>query len=283
LELRVYYQDKILKAAAVIKDVVDNNNTSLLTQTDTNNTYDLIKDSIVDTQTIQFSDTINDTNTTDLETNITNSTILASQLNATTTTTTQNSFATAAENAQYTFYRLLAYYLPDKPHTDENFVREYTKIITYPSHYETQTCYIYGNATEYNETSLWKCDNPVVVENANFSNGFYEVYYNDSILTYSLDFNDSVYVPELGKTYKYYGVVENINDLSTGDVNTVPMIVVDNYDVVDAFRRMPQDDTEAFEDLKSKVDPYNSKEEVNFALNRFIKNFINDVKKYFEE
>jgi len=275
-DLRVYYQDKVLKIAAVIKAVVDQNAS---TSQNYNDTYELAKNTITTTSNgdIDVNTSVVDANITQIEENITNNTILASQLNSV-NEDTNNSFQQVAQNHGYTFYRLLAYYKQNKPKTEENFVREYTKIIVYPGHYETQTCYLDGNST-----SQWNCDKPIVIkDNSNFTLGTYEVNKNDEVIKYSLDFNDSVYVKDLNKNYNYYGVIQTDMNLTSGITKTEPMILVDSYDVVDAFRRIAgKDHYQDFKELQDTVEEYSSKEEVNFALNRWIKNYINDVKKYF--
>jgi hypothetical protein len=282
-ELRVYYQDKVVKAAAIIKNVIDANASI---NDDVNDTYELVKNSIIsyDTPELDINTSVVDYNAS-LENNITNDTILSSQLNDISNDIIKNSnkeevdkFKEVAENAGYVFYRLLAYY-KDNNQTDENFVREYTKIIVYPSHYETKTCYLYGNVYDTD----WNCDKPKIVENnSNFTLGYYQVNEENSTITYSLDFNDSVYVKDLNKRYSYYGVIKSDTDLNSGKVSTEPMILVDSYDVVDAFRRLPDEDKEKFEELKDKVKD-KSRTEVNYALNRWVKSFINDVKDYFKE
>jgi predicted DNA-binding protein len=59
------------------------------------------------------------------------------------------------------------------------------------------------------------------------------------------------------------------------------MILVDSYDVVDAFKRLPKQDHKTFTDLKNKVKDVNSKKEVNYIINRWIKDFMNDVEDYY--
>jgi len=276
-DLRVYYQDKVLKIAAVIKAVVDQNAS---TSQDYNNTYELAKDSITTTNDdIDVNTSVVNANVNEIEQNITNNTILASQLNSVVNQDTNDSFQKAAENANYTFYRLLAYYKDGKPKTDDNFVREYTKIIVYPSHYETQTCYLYGTST-----NDWNCSGPhiIIEDNSNFTLGHYEVNENNKTIEYSLDFNNSIYISALNKSYNYYGVIKSDNNLSSGVIKTEPMILVDSYDVVDAFRRMPKEDQTGFNKLENLVEDYENRDEVNYALNRWVKNYIKDVEDYFE-
>ena len=277
-ELRVYYQDKILETAAIIKAVVDYN----VSMVEANNTYELAKniitiDSENDTNiTITYNQL--DVNVTEIESNITSikkDTILSSQLNMI-DTNKQDRFQEVAKNAGYVFYRLLAYY------DNGEFIREYTKIITYPSHYETMTCYLKGNSTKD-----WNCndENKTIIEDkSNFSLGYYRVVNGNITTTYSLDFNNSVYVgEEINKNYNYYGVIKTEENISSGKVTTEPMILVDSFDVVDAFRRLPTEDNEAFEELQSRIKKYKTKEEVNYELNRWVKSFMNDVEKYFDE
>ena len=272
--LKVYYQDKVLQLAAVIKAVVDQNVT---TTQDYNDTYELATNTITTTSNgdIDVNTSVVDANITQIEENITNNTILTSQLNSV-NKDINNTFQEVAQNHGYTFYRLLAYYKQNKPKTEENFVREYTKIIVYPGYYETQTCYLDGNST-----SQWNCDNPIVTkDNSNFTLGTYEVNKNDEVIKYSLDFNNSIYVKYLNKNYNYYGVIQTDMNLTSGITKTEPMILVDSYDVVDAFRRIAEKDQD-FKNLQDEVKKYNSKEEVNFAINRWVKNYIDEVSKYF--
>ena len=276
-KIRVYNQDRIVKVASIIKSVVDEN---APINANTNNTYDLAKQSIQTTtngEIEKVNTNVVNYNINQIEKNITTNTILSSQLN--TISLTNDKFQEAAQNAQYTFYRVLAYYKENQPKTDNNFVREYTKIVVYPGHYESKTCYLYGDST--NE---WQCDKPQIVENnSNFTLGHYEVNNGNQLIQYSLDFNSHIFVPNLNKDYRYYGVIKSITDISSGNVSTEPMLLVDSFDVVDAFRRMPEISERTFNELKDIVVEYNSKEEVNYALNRWVKKFINEVNEYFEE
>jgi hypothetical protein len=105
---------------------------------------------------------------------------------------------------------------------------------------------------------------------------------DNKTITYSLDFNNSFYVKDLNKNYNYYGVIKSETDLNSGITKTEPMILVDSYDVVDAFKRLPDEDSNTFEDLKEKVKD-KSRTEVNYELNRWVKNFMSDVDNYFDE
>jgi len=280
--IRIYNQDRVLKVAAIIKAVVDKNAT---TAKDYNNTYELAKDSIVvDNGEVKDVNTSTvDTNKSEinsLEQNISDNTILSSQLNNTENQQQENDeFQKMAENSGYTFYRLLAYYKKDQPHTDENFIREYTKIIVYPGHYETKTCYL-----ERNLTSDWDCNESNVIENqSNFTLGYYEINVNSSnTIKYSLDFNNSLYVSDLNKNYNYYGVIKSKTNSDTGITTTEPMVLVDSYDVVDAFRRMPSEYPEDFKNLQSDVNDSNGRDEANFALNRWIKQYMGNIQNYFD-
>lgn len=270
-ELKVYYQDKLIKAASIIKAVVDDNATI---NNNADNTYDLVKSSIIN-EDLDINTSVVDANISNIEANITNNTILSSQLNSV-DLDKNGTFENIAKKANYVFYRLLAYYNGDK--TDNNFVREYTKIIVYPGHYETKTCYLYGDST-----SEWKCDNPKIIENSsNFVLGNYEITLNNETIDYYLDFNKSLYVSELNKYYNLYGIIKKDTNLTSGNIKAKPMILVDSYDVVDAFRRMPDEDVEDFNELKNIVKNYSSKEEVNYALNRWVKKFINQVNNFFK-
>lgn len=285
-ELRVYYQDKVVKAAAVIKSVIDEN--ASINDNNANDTYELVKNSIsnVDNANLDINTSVVDYNSTSLEDNITNDTILSHQLNDISNKKVENSdqeqkdkFQEMAKNSGYVFYRLLAYYKENKPKTDENFVREYTKIIVYPSHYKTKTCYL-----ENNSTDDWNCDKSKIIENnSNFSSGAYEVNKdNHTIINYSLDFNSSYHVNQLNKNYDYYGVIKSETDSISGKVTTEPMILVNSYDVVDALRRLPKEDNNTFNELKNEVKPYDKKSDINYALNRWIKDFIDNVDSYFD-
>ena len=79
-----------------------------------------------------------------------------------------------------------------------------------------------------------------------------------------------------------YGIIKKDTNLTSGNIKAKPMILVDSYDVVDAFRRMPDEDVEDFNELKNIVKNYSSKEEVNYALNRWVKKFINQVNNFFK-
>ena len=275
-ELRVYYQDKILETAAIIKAVVDYN----VSMVEANNTYELAKNIInIDNGneaniTIDYHNYVVEINETTIENNITsikNDTILSSQLNMI-DTNKKDKFQEVAKNAGSIFYRLLAYY------NNNEFIREYTKIVTYPSHYETMTCYLEGNSTED-----WNCSSPTIIDDkSNFSLGYYKIVDGNITTTYSLDFNNSIYVEDLNKNYNYYGVIKTEENISSGIIATEPMILVDNFDVVDAFRRLPEESKKDFKKLQNIVKGYTRKE-VNYELNRWVKSFMGDVEKYFDE
>ena len=267
-EIKVYYKDKLLKLAALIKAVVDNN-----ASMDANNTYELAVNSIDENYTINTSKVdVDEEELSTLENNISSNTILSSQLNEV-NEYTLNGFENAAKQSNYTFYRLIAYF------DNDNFIREYTKIIVYPSYYETQTCYL-----ENNSTSDWYCSTPKIIkDSSNFVLGHYEVSENDLITTYNLEFNSTVEVEDLHKNYDIFGVSKSENNVTSGIIKTTPIVLVNNYDIVDAFRRLPIfDDGEDFRELQDLVRNL-TKEEVNYELNRWVKTYINKVNEYFDE
>lgn len=288
-ELRVYYQDKIIQAAAIVKSVVDEN---VSVKTNVDNTYDLIKNSIsnIDNVDIKIDTTkvinLDKNKLSSIENSIINHTILSYQLNDISNDNMANSddgkksnFQRAAQKANYTFYRVLMYFKENQPKIDDNFVREYDKIIVYPSYYEIKTCYLYGYST-----NDWKCiKNKVIKDNSNFTLGSYEINENNKTIIYNLDFSKSFYVKELNKNYGLYGVIKSEINLDTGVTKTEPMILIDSYDVVDAVRRLPNESRKEFNAIKEALKKYDSKTEINYELNRWIKQFINYVDNYFNE
>ena len=276
-ELKTYYNDKVITTAAVIKDVIDNNNTSILDNTDAKDTYELVDKIVTTDDGIDVNLTKTEVNTatiSEIEENMTDNAILSRQINYVPVATTINvdGFEAAAKRAGNVFYRILAYY-----NENGDFVREYTKIVTLPGLYQTQTCYLYND-----ETQEWHCDDKKDYTKANFSNGkFNASLSNSEVISYSLDFNTSLFVPQLCKSYNIYDVA--IQDIVANDViSTTPEVLVDSFDIVDMFRRMPKEDNESFEDLKERVKG-KARDEVNYELNRFVRENLEDVKEYFSD
>ena len=270
-DLKTYYSDKILTAAAVIKDVVDNNNSDLVK--DYNNTYSFVKANIKDDKNVDFTDSVTEANTTkpldELKKNVSDDAILSVQIYYTPKVTTDG-FEEAAKQANNTFYRILAYY------NNNEFVREYQRIETFPGEYRVKTCYLYGDST-----SDWQCDIPVVISNANFSNGSYVAVTKENRIKYLLDKKDTLFVPELCKNYNIYEV--NVKNLKGVDLlSATSEILVDSFDVVDMFRRMPTLDSNSFNKLKNLVSGKN-REEVNIELNRFVREQLENVENYFSD
>ena len=280
-DIRTYDQDKILKVAAVIKDVIDNN-ASLDDYGDSNNTYSLVTDSISTTttgKTTEFNltnDDINDANTTDLEKNITNNAILSLQLNTTThslnTKKDKITLKTMQNISNGVYYRLLAYY-----NNSGAFVREYDKIVMYPANYVEKRCYLYGDSTDD-----WSCDKSYTIKNSNYnSNGDFSVFENQITTNYSLEKNDSIRVNQLCKSYNIYEVTKQ-KVSGTDILKTTPEVLVDSFDVVDMFRRMPNDKPDNFNKLKNSVDG-KQRDDVNSKMNRYIRDNLQDIKDYFSD
>ncbi|MEO1959046.1 MAG: hypothetical protein ABGX23_05795 [Nautiliaceae bacterium] len=282
-DIKTYYGDKILRAAAVIKDVVDNNNSKILKNADVNNTYDLVLKNIKDSNNLDFNSSLKDANTSvdikDLEQNITSNALLKRQIDSVYANTLTTTFKDAAKNNGYVFYRILAYYLPgddgDLNTSDDIFVREYNKIITLPGKYEIKKCYLYGDSTQD-----WNCQSDEVSKNANFiDSGDYQGVLINHIYDYKLNSVLEVFVSKLCKTYKLYSITRS-EMIGNSNVNSDYEVLVDSFDVVDMFRRMPSDDPTSFNDLKTMVEG-KSRNEVNYELNRYIKDKISDVQRYF--
>jgi len=271
--IKTYYADRVLKAAAVVKDVVDNNNTDILSGKDT---FTFVVDNIEDEKDVNLSSTINDVDTTDLEENITSNAMLKRQINYVPTTTQieegKTTYEDIAKESGYTFYRLLAYY------DGSTFVREYTKIVTAPGYYVTQRCIIEGDGT----SPEWNCTDPNVIKTANFSDGNYNAQINGTIINYTLEGNTTVDVEEVGKSYNLFEVsVRNMvgNDI----IDTEPEVLVNDYDIVELFRLMNNPDSgdpESYSELKELVEG-KSREEVNIELNRFIRDQVQNVQNIF--
>jgi hypothetical protein len=284
-DIKTYYGDKILRAAAVIKDVVDNNNSKILKNADVNNTYDLVLENIKDSDNLDFNSSLEDANTSvdikDLEQNITSNALLKRQMDSVYANTLTTTFKDAAKNSGYVFYRILAYYLPgddgDLNTSDDVFVREYDKIITLPGKYEIKKCYLYGDST-----GDWDCQSDEVSKNANFiDSGDYQGVLKGYIYDYKLNNISEVFVSKLCKTYKLYSVTRS-EMIGNSNLNSDYEVFVDSFDVVDMFRRMPTDDTTSFNDLKTMVEG-KGRDEVNYELNRYVRDRISDVQNYFSD
>jgi len=85
----------------------------------------------------------------------------------------------------------------------------------------------------------------------------------------------------LGKSYNLYDV-SNQTLVASEIISTEPEVLVDSFDIVDMFRRMPKEGKEAFSELQDLVKD-KKRDEVNIELNRYVKDQIEDVKKYFKE
>ena len=93
-------------------------------------------------------------------------------------------------------------------------------------------------------------DMPVVISNANFSNGNYVAVGEENTTKYYLDKKDTLFVSELCKSYNIYEV--NVQTLKGVDLlSATPEILIDSFDVVDMFRRMPDLDSNSFNELKN--------------------------------
>jgi len=273
--LKVYNKDKVIKAAAVIKKVVDDNNTTILENNNANDTFDLILKEVNvsnDGYEVNLSSNLEEVNTTDVEENMTQNAILNTQINYVPSVDNEVTLQTISDKySNGVYYRLLAYY-------DENgnFIREYDKLILIPGNYQIQSCYLEGNST-----TDWNCTTSNINEKSNYSNGNFNVVDGNITITYSLDNNDSIFVSDLCKSYILYEVSKK--EINTTDVvNNEPEVLVDSFDVVDMFRRMPSDDKDSFSELQDLVKGKN-RSEVNIEMNRYIKEHIEDVKDYFSD
>lgn len=290
-EIKTYYNDTLLKAAATIKVVVDNNKTL----SDGNNTYSLITDNLkydsaisnntgytFDTKTITENNNISDTEISTAEVNVTSSPILKSQLNdIATPSITQNvddnttlTLEKIAKQQNYTFYRLSAY--DDGDGTDKNqMVRVYEKLIITPGG-SMYTRYI----TKGENNTTWQEVASKESNLSNFSAGNFVVTTDNNIIEYSLDANNSIYVEALNKSYNYYNIIETDyeKDGITVDKRT-PVLWVDDFDVVDGYRRLDGTD---YDNLWEEVKGLNE-EQVNSKLNRYVKSFLDNVKDYFND
>jgi len=274
--LKVYNKDKVIKAAAVIKKVVDTNDTSILDDNDANNTIDLVLKEVNvsdDGYEVNLSSNLEEVNTTDVEENMTQNAILSTQINYVPSVDNEITLQTISDKySNGIYYRLLAYY-------DENgnFIREYDKLILIPGNYQIKKCYL-----EDNDTGDWKnCTISSINEKSNYSNGNFNVVNGGITITYSLDNNDSIFVTKLCKPYRLYEVSrKEVN--ATDVISNEPEILVDSFDVVDMFRRMPSDDKNSFEKLKDRLKGKDRKE-VNIEMNRYIRTHIEDIKNYFSD
>jgi len=287
-EIKTYYGDKILKAAAVVKgsvqEVLENNSSDILNNTGANDTYDLV-DKIVNADNDTVDVNVSSTNLSEdqiktLEENITNDTILSKQINAQ-VSATEDGFEKVANENGNVFYEALAYYLPGDDGvlgtSDDIFRREYSQIVVLPSFYQVKTYYA------DNDEITWHLDKEYNTTNANFADGRYNVYMDDTntTLSYSLDNEIPVFVPDLCKEYKLYGI--SVMNIDFGDVtSSTQKVIVNSYDVIDMFRRMPTDDPDSFKELQDLV--YGkSKDEVNYELNRFVREKTQEIYKYFSD
>ena len=262
--IKVYYKDKLLKASAYLKDIVDNNKTSDIST----NTLNNIINNTTDAQDLNLSNTVKDTNTTEYQSQIKSNPILANQLNYV-PKTSELTLKSEENVTNGVYYRVLAYY------NKNTFIREYQRIIMVPGNYQIKTCYLEGDST-----GDWNCSIGKITENSNYSgNGDFSVMNENSSIDYSLDKNDSIYVKDLNKTYYLYEITKTVTLDNNSTVE--PEVLVDNFDVIDMFRRMPSLDPNSFNNLKDLV-KNKSRSEVNIEMNRYIKQNLDNVKKYFK-
>ena len=286
-DLKTYYGDKILKTAGAIKNFVDNGKDL----GDYNDTYHFVVDNIEvneTTGTLDVTKKVEDNTTEELENNITENALLNKQLQFTQNVVetdkednlVQNQFEEYANEAGNKFYRILAYYKEGDDNQmgtdDDIFVREYDEIVTLPGYYRLKVCYL-----EENSTANWDCKAPIKIKTANFSNGYYNVREDGKVESYGFEKKDDVFVKKLNKTYSLYSISKQT--LIANEIKgTEPEVLVDDFDVVDMFRRMPKEDNKSFKELQKEVKDKKRKD-VNAEINRYIKEKIEDIKEYFAE
>jgi len=273
-DLKTYYSDKILTASAAVKNMVDGNGSL---GDDYDDTYQFVFENVTPDK-VELNKSIEGNGTTKLKNDIKENSLLSQQLQFNQNSsdlggkTENNGFEDVSNTNGNTFYRILAYYKKDGA-----FIREYTKIITLPGKYETKSCYLEGNVT-----TDWKCDKPITLSVANFSDGIYNARDDEmNLTTYSLDKVDDIYVSALNKSYSLYSVSKN-NYSSNQLKNSEQEVLVGDFDIVDMFRRMPKEDKKSFDDLQDEVKG-KARDEVNVELNRYIKEQMSEIKKYFKE
>lgn len=288
-ELKTYYTDKVLTIATAIKNVVDkmiddedNSGDELGDEYD--DVYEFAYNNIEDAEELNVTEHIENNATDEKREEIEENPLLSQQLtftqNENEDVNDTNEFEETAKNKGYTFYRLLAYYKEGddgKMGTDDDiFVREYTKIVTLPGKYETKTCYLYGN-----DSHSWKDCKVSKIETANFSNGYYNFRDGDNTFSYGYESSDDIYVKKLEKTYTLYTIT--LQKLKANEIlDTTPEVLVDDFDVVDIFRRVSDEDKDSFEELKTRLKG-KTRDEVNIELNRYIKERMDDIQDYFAE
>ena len=288
-ELKTYYTDKVLTIATAIKNVVDkmiddedNSGDELGDEYD--DVYEFAYNNIEDAEELNVTEHIENNATDEKRKEIEENPLLSQQLtftqNENEDVNDTNEFEETAKNKGYTFYRLLAYYKKGddgKMGTDDDiFVREYTKIVTLPGKYETKTCYLYGN-----DSHSWKDCKVSKIETANFSNGYYNFRDGDNTFSYGYESSDDIYVKKLEKTYTLYTIT--LQKLKANEIlDTTPEVLVDDFDVVDIFRRVSDEDKDSFEELKTRLKG-KTRDEVNIELNRYIKERMDDIQNYFAE
>ena len=268
-DINIYYSDEVLKASATIKAVVDKGED--LGEAD--DTIDLAIKAFDEKGNFDLSKTEVDKKVEkDMEKNITNSSILKTQLNRITTVLDNKriTMEDIVKQANYTFYRLFAYKLDNG---EGELVREYEKFVLVPGGVEYKKYQIIGDEKEWN-----LIDEKNSTE-ANFKNGNFIVTLDNSITEFSLDKNSTFYVKDLNKNYNYYSIIETQYETDGITIDTrTPVIWVDDYDVVDGFRRLNDKDKNK---LENNVDGLN-KDEVNSKLNRYVRDFLNNVSGYFK-
>ena len=286
-DLKTYYGDKILQTAGAIKNFVDNGKDL----GDYNDTYHFAVDNIeVDetTGTLKVTEKVKKNAEGELN-DIKENALLNKQLQFTQNVVetdkednlVQNQFEEYANEAGNKFYRILAYYKEGndgKMRTDDDkiFVREYDEIVTLPGYYRLKVCYL-----EENSTANWDCKAPIEIKTANFSNGYYNVREDGKVESYGFEKKDDVFVKKLNKTYSLYSISKQT--LIANEIKgTEPEVLVDDFDVVDMFRRMPKEDNKSFKELQDDVKGKKRKD-VNAEINRYIKEKIEDIKEYFAE
>ena len=80
---------------------------------------------------------------------------------------------------------------------------------------------------------------------------------------------------KLEKTYTLYTIT--LQKLKANEIlYTTPEVLVDDFDVVDIFRRVSDEDKDSFEELKTRLKG-KTRDEVNIELNRYIKERMDDI------
>jgi len=277
-DIKTYYNDVLLKAAATIKAVVDGNEDV----GDDEDTYKLVTQNLDDNgNDYKIPEEIDKKEVEKQKKKITKSPILKSQLYdvqtksiAKTDKENKITLETVAKKANYTFYRLFAYDSKPGENDRDNLVRIYEKIVLAPG---GSTYELYKVESD---NTTWDKIEKKEFNISNFTNGNFAITKNSIQEEFSLEANNSIYVEKTNKTYNYYNIIKTLYKNSELDKRET-ILWVDDFDIVDAFRRLPEESKTDFDNLWDEVKGEDNNDTLNSKINKYVKDYINNVDDYF--